>query len=426
MDRTTESRTARYAYGEVAARLREAITAQHYAAGQRLPPEVELAGALGVSRGTLRQALQVLLRDGLIETVPGRGTFVTAPARSISAGLIGMVLPSVVRARNPELIAGAEAVLRKAGYSLVLGISGDDRAMEAEQLQRMVEQGAAGVIVYTVDGPLDAPALRALAHRAFPLVLIDRYLPDLAVDAVCMDNLGGAFQAVQHLAELGYRRIGYIGTDNLGTSSIVERMAGYQWAIRQYGLPWTADLMCAAVRRLHAWPPPPDEAELREHNERVLREYLARPDRPQAVFICNDYVAFQVVNVAEQIGLRVPDDLAVVGFDNVAYTDYFGVPLSTIEQDRHEVGSTAARLLLQRIGGSRTRVERIVISTRLIVRASSNTTGRESHATPAHSISGTRNSGGRSGVDGMQSAGSAGAAVGAAGHGGATTGERRR
>jgi DNA-binding LacI/PurR family transcriptional regulator len=287
----------------------------------------------------------------------------------LASGLVGMVLPSVVRARNPELIGGAEETLREAGYSLLLGISGDDRWLETEQLQRMVAQGASGVILYAVDGPMDVPAIRRLVDRGFPIVLIDRYLPDLAVDAVTMDNVGGGFLAVQHLAQLGYRRIGYIGTDNVATSSIVERMCGYRWALQQYGLDYQPDLVCVDVIRLLAWPP--REPDKERHNERVLRAYLERPDRPEAAFVCNDYVAFQVVQVAESIGLRIPDELALVGHDNVSYTDYFGVPLSTVEQPRHEIGVTAATLLLDRIAGRRTRLDRVVVTTRLIVRRSS-------------------------------------------------------
>src|SRR6185369_14940598 len=199
--------------------------------------------------------------------------------------------------------------------SLVLGISGDERWLETEQIQRIVGQGASGLIVYAVDGPLDVPSLRRLVDRGFPLVLIDRYLPDLGVDAVTMDNVSGGFQAVQHLAQLGYRRIGYVGTDNLGTSSIVERMAGYRWALEQYGLPFEPDLVCTTVQRLQGWPP--REPEKERHNERVLSAYLDRPDRPEAIFVCNDYVAFQVVQVAEALQLRIPDDLALAAFDNV-------------------------------------------------------------------------------------------------------------
>jgi LacI family transcriptional regulator len=353
----------------VTARVRDDVRGGRYSPGDRLPSEIDLARQLGVSRGTVRQALVALLDEGVLQTVPGRGTFVRDGSSQRAVGLIGMILPSVVRARNPELIGGAEETARHAGYSLILGISGDDRWLEADQLQRIVGQGVSGLIVYTVDGPLDVPALRRLVDRGFPVVLIDRYIPDLVVDSVTMDNIGGGFLAVQHLAQLGYRRIGYIGTDNVATSSIVERMAGYRWAMEQSGLLCDADPVCTEVRRLQTWPPREPDKEL--HNQRVLRAFLERPNRPDAIFVCNDYVAFQVVQVAEQLGLRVPDDLALVGFDNVSYTEYFGVPLTTVEQPRHEIGATAMSLLLDRIAGRRTRLGRTIISTRLIVRRSS-------------------------------------------------------
>jgi DNA-binding LacI/PurR family transcriptional regulator len=358
---------------QVAARVRREVREGLYHPGARLPAEVDLARQLGVSRGTVRQALTTLLAEGLLETRPGRGTFVVDGSTQRAAGLIGMILPSVVRARNPEMIDGAEETVRQAGYSLLLGISGDDRWLEADQLQRLVGQGASGLIVYTVDGELEVPALRRLVDRSFPLVLIDRYIPDLAVDSVAMDNLGGGFLATQHLVQQGYARIGYIGTDNLGTSSIVERMAGYRWALAQYGLPYTTDLVCVDIRRLLSWPP--REPDKEGHNARVLQEFLGRADRPDAVFVCNDYVAFQVVQVAESLGLRIPEDVAIVGFDNVAYRDYYGVALTTVEQHRHEIGATAATLLLDRLAGRRDRVDRIVIATRLIVRRSSIPTG---------------------------------------------------
>jgi len=368
MDRTDTSSEPLHV--RVADRIRADIRDGIYAPGERLPAEVYLANFLRVSRGTLRHALRVLLDEGMIETIAGKGTFVPHYEARRSIGLIGMILPSVVRARNPELITGAEETARQAGYSLVLGISGDERWLETEQIERMVSQGASGLIVYSVDGPPDdVPKLRALVDRGVPLVLIDRYTPDLAVDAVTMDNVSGGFQAVQHLIQQGYRRIGYIGTSNVGTSSIVERMAGYRWALEHHGLSFEPDLMCTEVRRLLAWPP--REPDKLRFNERILRDYLDREDRPEAVFVCNDYVAFEVVQLAERMHLRIPDDLALVGFDNVAYTDYFGVPLTTVEQQRHEIGATAATLLLERISGRRTRLGRFVVSTRLIIRRSS-------------------------------------------------------
>jgi DNA-binding LacI/PurR family transcriptional regulator len=357
-------------HARIAALVREDVRAGRYAPGQRLPAEVGLARQLGVSRGTLRQAFSALLSEGLLQTLPGRGTFVTDRSSPSPSGLIGMLLPSVVRARNPELIAGAEQVVSAAGYSLLLAISGDELSLQTAQLERLHAQGAAGAIVYLVDGSFDLPVLRSLVDRGFPVVLIDRHVPGLPVDVVTMDNLVGAFLATQHLVERGYRRIGYIGTDNVSTSSIAERMAGYRWALTHSGLDQGDHLVCTELRRLLSWPP--REPDNEHHNERVLRAYLERADRPEAVFVCNDYVAFQVVLVAEALGVAIPEDLAIVGFDNVAYTDYFGVALTTLEQPRFDIGTTAAKLLLDRIDGHRTQPgERIVIPTKLIVRRSS-------------------------------------------------------
>src|ERR1043166_3662201 len=194
-----------------------------------------------------------------------------------AAGVIGMLLPSVIRARFPELIGGAEQIIWDAGYSLTLGTSADERADEAEQLQRMLDRGASGLIVYAVDGALDVPALRQLFERGFPLVLIDRYFPGLEVDTVTMDNSGGGFIAVQHLVEQGYGHIGYVGTDNLRTSSIVERLAGYRWALDACELEVEPDQICTA---LHTTPWPVPNPDIERHNQSALRTYLDRPQRP--------------------------------------------------------------------------------------------------------------------------------------------------
>jgi DNA-binding LacI/PurR family transcriptional regulator len=336
-----------------------------------------MARSLGVSRGTLRHALRLLVSEGVLRTVPGRGTFVSeqeAVRRPRQPGLVAMVLPSIVRSRAPELVSGAEEVLRQAGYSLLLATSGDDRALEREQIERAVAQGAAGLILYLVDGPMDLPGVRRLAADGFPIVLIDRYVPDLLVDAVTMDNLSGAFLAVQHLVSLGRTRIGYVGTDNLDTSSIVERLAGYRWAMQAHGREVEEDtLVCTSLRRCLSWPLREADLPAARHNQEVLRRYLAGRRRPDAVYVCNDYLAFQVVEAAQALGVRVPEDLAVVGFDNVNASDYAGPALTTLEQPRLHIGQRAASLVLERLGGSaRARQPRRVnLATRLIVRASS-------------------------------------------------------
>lgn len=359
----------------VADQIRGYIQAGEYAPGQRLQPEVELARQLGVSRGTLRHALRELSIQGFLQTLPGQGTFVAGASRGYAGGtalgLIGLVMPSIVRARNQDLVSGAEEMLSDHGYSLVLATTGDDRALETEQIQRIVSQGAVGLILYMVDGPPDIPEVRRLVGDGLPVVLIDRYVPDLHVDSVTMDNVGGAFMAVQHLVEQGHRRIGYIGTDNIGTSSIVERLAGYRWACAVNNLDVDDRLVCQALRRLLSWPIKERDVMHARFNQDVLRRYLQQEHRPTAVYVCNDYVAFQVVQAVGSAGLSVPEDIAVVGFDNVSYQDYYGVALTTVEQPRHEIGAVAASLLVERIQGKRDRTGRTIIPARLVVRRSS-------------------------------------------------------
>jgi DNA-binding LacI/PurR family transcriptional regulator len=360
-------------YGQLAARIGQEINSGKYARGTRLPSEAALAERFGVSRGTIRQALGALGRRGVIETLPGRGTFVkpdSATGESVEdpgKRRVGMVIPAVARMRIPELIAGAEAELRRGGYTLLLGISGDDRQQEAEQIERFLEVGVSGLLVYPIDGPSNLPLLRRLVAKGVPLVLIDRYLLDLSVDAVVADNIGGAFLAVRYLLETGHERVGFVSTRNLDTSSIAERQAGYRWALEQHGHA-AGGLVCTDLDRLFEWPG--EGTPERVRNQQVLQRYVSQPDRPDAVFAVNDMVAFQVLEAAEKAGIQVPEDLAIIGFDNLAYPDYGGVPLTTVEQPRQEIGATAARVLLERIQGRPGGTVRVVLRTRLILRRS--------------------------------------------------------
>lgn len=376
-------------YRQLAQQLRLDLDGGRFAG--RLPPEPALARELNVSRGTLRQALGLLVRQGVLHTIPGRGTFVGGQPGGSDAqqgGAVGLVLPSIVRSRAQLLVSGVEETLQQAGYAFLLATSSFDPALEVEQIERILAQGASGLIVYIVDGPMDLPLLRRLVADGFPVVLVDRFVPDLPADSVSVDNLGGAFMAVQHLASQGYRRIGYVGTQNVGTSSIVERMAGYRWAMDVYDLPVSDALVCMNLHRLQGRRASDGERALGQHNQEVLRRYLGGALRPDAVFVCNDYVAFQVVDTAVALGLRVPDDLAIVGFDNVPTEDYTGVPLTTVDQPRRAIGATAARLLVDRLAGRRKEPARVVVSTRLLVRESSQRASP--HRPPAPSLSAAR------------------------------------
>ncbi len=360
------------AHRRISAEIEAGIQSGRYPAGARLPSEPRLAAEFGVSRGTLRQALASLRQGGYLDSIPGRGTFVRGPRpRVIEARrrVVGLIVPSITRPALPEVLSAIEDELHGRGYSLLVGTSGTSREQEDGRVTRILGEGVSGLIVLPIDSRPDHSMYRRLVEDAFPLVLIDRHIVGLSIDAVLPENLGGAFMAVSHLVELGHRRIAFVSSDNLSTTSVLERLQGYEQALRAAGIQPDGELV---FTRLPAIPPEPtDEDRTIQDNARRIARFLSSRDLPTAVFALHDRIAISVLEAAASLGLRVPEDMAVVGFDDDPLAQKLRVPLTTIAQPREQIGRTAARLIADRIEGLRTETARIVLPTRLVVRRSS-------------------------------------------------------
>lgn len=359
------------AYRRVAAALVEGIESGRYPPGSRLPAEIDLAAVHGVSRGTLRQALATLRSQGIIEPVPGRGSYVTlgSPNRpERRRKVVGVVVPSVAQPYVPDLLSWIEDELHRHGYSMLVGSSGSTREQQAGRVHRILDEGASGLIAYPVDYEPDPALFGHLGDRGFPVVLIDRHLVGLAMDAVLPDNVGGAYAAVSHLAGLGHRRIAFVSTDNLTTTSVAERLQGYQQALAAHDIPIDDRLICAELPVTSRWPREVT-AGVKGHAARIGR-FLER-QRPTAVFTLHDYLAADVLEAASDLGLRVPDELALASFDDDPPAALLPVPLTAVRQPREQMGRLAARLVVERIDGRRSETARIVLPTELVVRRSS-------------------------------------------------------
>jgi DNA-binding LacI/PurR family transcriptional regulator len=366
----------RPAHRRVYAALEERITSGAWPVGTRLPAEPEIAARLGVSRGTLRRALARLRERGLVDGAPGRGSFVRRTSPSPAPGrprVVGVLVPSVARLSVGTLLTAIEEELHRLGYSMLVASSGASRAQESGRARRMVKAGIAGLISYPIDYAPDLNLYRSLLDEAVPLVFIDRYLVQLSADAVVSDNLGGAYQAVSHLAGLGHRRIAFATTDNLTTTSVAERREGYRLALAGAGIPYEPELVSAALG-VDAFDSPAAATE-------AVARFLAEA-RPTAIFALQYRVAFVVHRAATGLGLRVPEDLALAGFGDAAAVRETLPFLTSVEQPRERTGRLAARLLVDRIEGRRRDVARHVLPTRLVVRASTAPAGPRASATP--------------------------------------------
>lgn len=334
-------------------------------AGTRLPTEHEIAEQHAVSRGTVRQAMTMLVNEGLIERVQGRGSTVlarSAPSDVPAERRIGLVLNRPGAQLELDILVGVEQAARARAYRVTFIYTNDRIEQLAPDIAYLREDRAVGIIISLDNDITRDEAIAQLQHNGLPTVLVDRYMAEQDSDHVAADNHGGGFRATEHLLILGHTRIGFVYTSvgTLKTTSIRDRLRGYRHALEAYAVPYDESLVLCCPYPI----PPPIEA------PEALSAYVARSGGPTAIFAVHDQVALHVLQAARQAGRRVPEDLALVGFDDLAYAAHLTPPLTTVAQNRTELGIRAANLLIDRIEGLAGPYQHIEVPTNLIIRES--------------------------------------------------------
>jgi LacI family transcriptional regulator len=299
----------------------------------------------GVAEGTSERVRQV------IEQLGYQSSLVAQSLRSRRTNVIG-VLVADIESFSAELLKGAARAIRGTGYELVVfsGLQrGEDRVgWEKRYLSRIGGTLTDGAILVT-------PSSVDVAFGA-PVVAVDHNIASSSLPTVDSDNLRGAIDATEYLLGLGHTRIAFLaGRQDLESAHLRER--GYRQALNAAGVDVDPELI-----RIGGY-----EAETAAG---PARELLELADRPTAVFAANDATAIQTIAVAKELGLRVPDDLSVIGFDNIPESALTEPPLTTVEQSIQEMGADAVRLLLRLIAGESVPATRILLPTRLVERGS--------------------------------------------------------
>lgn len=360
-------------YQQILNEISAHIASGEWPAGAQLPTEAELEAQLQVSRVTIRQAFSAAVEEGLVVRLPGKGTFVSGTETAMSVrkpeGFVGYVVPHLSSSFNVQILLGVESILKEKGYHLIFCNSEGDLAKEDQLLQSLEPNRMCGYIVQPVYSAVSDRILIRLAARGDRIVLIDRTLPGVQADTVMSNHFEGGQQVVQHLIDQGYREIVYLAHEPIQLPSIAERLRGYQAAMTQAKLnPQTPFVVGGPIELGY----------LQDQNSPTLRENVAvemiadllrGPKRPAAIVAMNDLIAMLVMDAADQVGLNIPNDLGLVGFDNL--DSAVANNLTTVAQRPYEIGSEAARLLLQRIHGDRDAKKQIQLPTQLIIRGSS-------------------------------------------------------
>jgi LacI family transcriptional regulator len=269
---------------------------------------------------------------------------------------IGLIVPDVANPFFAPVVRGAETTARKAGYRLLLCNSEGDLRLEREYIEDLMSHRVEGLLLAPANDHTRHSVFPLLRHD-FPLVLVDRSLPDLDCDLVVIDNTAGARSLVDHLVAIGHRDIAHL-SDADDTSTGRERLKGYQEALAAAGIPYREDhVFRTTVDQLGGY--------------RATQQVLALDPLPTAIFAVNNMTAIGAMKALRERGLSVPRDIALVCFDDVEHLAVLSPFLTVIDQPAETLGGLGAQLLLERIAGkSGPRSRRILLQSDLVVRIS--------------------------------------------------------
>lgn len=347
--------------------LREFAKSPDSGMERKLPSERELVEQFKVSRGTVRKAISDLVSEGLLYREKGKGTFVADPQRASSQASrdypksLALVLPHTAQQDylSSHVLRGAEEAARLNGFYLIFAATNDSFDRERETIEDLRKANVKGLVILVADPDYEVgyEHIADLHRQNYPFILIDRFFRGLETDYVVTDNEAGAYKAVSHLIESGHTRIGHITWSTSRATSVEDRLSGYRRALSEHGIPFGEEL----VERSG------------EEDDR-LRSFIRRLELPTAIFCLNDELALRAMKIIAEEGLRVPQDIAVVGYDDVENRHpRMNTGLTTVRQPFLEIGRVAVTRLLRRVGGEvkPDDPQQVVLTSTLIVRQSS-------------------------------------------------------
>lgn len=315
-----------------------------YIKGRQLPTEFEIMAEIGVSRNTVRKAILEMEQKGIIERRHGSGTFYSGPdVKKVSGGLIGLVNFSDMGYIFPEIIKGVEDTLYEEGYSPVLAGSCHDIEREISSLKMLMEQNVKGLIIdlskyYTLGSQI--PVMELIKSFKIPVVITHWYGTLNNFSSVYINDEKIGFDAANHLIEKGHKKIGIVYKRN--TQSGEYRLNGYSRALKEAGL--TLD-----EKYINSYDDFDDSNDI-DHAFDCTLELINKTDGDiTAIFYYTDKCAMEGYKAIESLGLKIPNDISVVGFDNFKSSMFVSPPLTTFEHPKTNMGRWAAKMLMDEI-----------------------------------------------------------------------------
>lgn len=329
-------------YGDIVYYLKNLMESEELKPGNKLPSENELTEKFGISRQTVRKAIGLLEEEGAVRRVRGSGTYVSFDRRENLEGRnrIAVVTTYVDSYIFPKTIQGIERVLFERGYSVQISFTDNMPDRERNVLTDLISRDdVAGIIVEGTKSGLPNPNLslyRQLLNRKIPILFINTFYPELDVPHVSLNDVKAAELAVNYLIGKGHKDIGAILKLDDGQGRL--RYLGYLRAMEAAGLTVTDSRM--------VWIDTDESKQLNYCRDKILN----RVEACSALFCYNDQIAFQLIRMLTERGIRVPEDVSVIGMDDSDLALHSEIPITSLPHPKEKLGEKAAETLLDMIG----------------------------------------------------------------------------
>lgn len=329
--------------------------------GAKIGTELDLAKQYGISRNSVRRAISGLVADGVVNRRPGLGVFVGTPVSATR--VIQVVLPGLADEVWVRFAEGAKQVGSQHGVSVQIYDAHGNVDADIDVVRNLPGSFAVGAIVFPLDHPRFTEALFELKRVNYPFVLVEGLWHGLQVSSVTADDYGGGKLVGDELVRLGHLRIAYIGPKGVTSSRC--RLEGMRDAVGEAGLPFMPSLAVELdLPPLSDWSEP---------IMRATRQIMHLSPRPTAIFYSCDGAAAHGYNALRDMGLKIPRDVSVVGFDDEPLGRFLNPALSTVKPPSEQMGMTAMDMLLEQINGkssAEVKIRHCDLPTKLMMRGS--------------------------------------------------------
>jgi DNA-binding LacI/PurR family transcriptional regulator len=290
----------------------------------------------------------------IMETLRYQPSVVASALTGKRTSTIGLVIPDVANPFFSEIARRVEDRGRELGFNLLMCNTDNNPDTEEMYLSLLKQKSVDGIIIGTTTK--NSSVLKDLLQENFPLALIAQDIPELTINVVSVDDFLGGYQATSHLVSLGHKKIAMI-LGNLSRTSDKYRLQAYRQVLEDNELEYDEKLVIHTDYSI-------------EDGKRAALEILELPQRPTAIFACFDSLAVGVYQAAKELGLNIPNDLSVVGFDNTILATIVDPPLTTIAQPMDEMGRQVMDLIVREIEGEKNMKQRVTLPPELIIRNS--------------------------------------------------------